>query len=41
VQRLQYLRDVLTRITETTKWQVAELTQEKWADKKLSLKNAA
>jgi hypothetical protein len=32
---------VLTRITETTNWQVAELTPGKWADKKLSLKNAA
>ena len=26
------------RITETTIWQVAELTPEKWAKKKLSLK---
>jgi hypothetical protein len=34
-------RDVLTRITESTNWQVAELTPEKWAEKKLSLKNAA
>ena len=37
----EYLRDVLTRITETTSWQVAELTPEKWAEKKLSLKKAA
>jgi hypothetical protein len=32
---------VLTRITESTNWQVAELTPEKWADKKLLLKKAA
>ena len=37
----EYLRDVLTRITETTNWQVAELTPEKWAEKKLSLKKVA
>jgi len=37
----EYLRDVLTRITETTSWQVADLTPGKWADKKLSLKKAA
>jgi transposase len=37
----EYLRDVLTRITETSSWQVADLTPEKWADKKLSLKKAA
>jgi transposase len=37
----EYLRDVLTRITESTSWQVAELTPEKWADKKLLLKKAA
>jgi hypothetical protein len=37
----EYLRDVLTRITETTSWQVAELTPGKWADMKLSLKKAA
>jgi hypothetical protein len=36
-----YLRDVLTRITESTSWQIAELTPEKWADKKPSLKKAA
>jgi hypothetical protein len=36
----EYLRDVLTRITESTSRQVAELTPEKWADKKLSLKKA-
>lgn len=27
----EYLRDVLTRITETTSWQVADLTPGKWA----------
>jgi len=27
----EYLRDVLTRNTETTSWQVAELTPGKWA----------
>lgn len=37
----EYLRDVLTRITESTNWQVAELTPEKWAEKKLSLKKVA
>jgi hypothetical protein len=37
----EYLREVLTRITETTSRQVADLTPEKWADKKLSLKKAA
>ncbi len=37
----EYLRDMLTRITETTNWQVADLTPGKWADKKLSLKKAA
>jgi hypothetical protein len=37
----EYLRDVLTRITESTSWQVADLTPKKWADKKLSLKKAA
>jgi hypothetical protein len=37
----EYLRDVLTRITETSNWNVADLTPEKWADKKLSLKKAA
>ena len=37
----EYLRDVLTRITESTSWQVAELTPGKWADKTLSLKKAA
>ena len=37
----EYLREVLTRITETTSWQVAELTPEKWTHKKLSLKKAA
>jgi len=37
----EYLHDVLTRITESTNWQVAELTPEKWAEKKLSLKKVA
>ena len=37
----EYLRNVLTRITESTNWQVAELTPEKWADKQLSLKKVA
>jgi len=37
----EYLRDVLTRITESTNWQVAELTPGKWVDKKPSLKKAA
>jgi transposase len=37
----EYLRDVLTCITETTNWQVADLTPGKWADKKLLLKKAA
>lgn len=37
----EYLRDLLTRITETTNWQVADLTPENWAKKKLSLKKAA
>ena len=35
------LRDLLTRITESTNWQVADLTPEKWAEKKLSLKKVA
>jgi hypothetical protein len=37
----EYLRDVLTRITVTTSWQVAELTPENWAKTKAALKNAA
>ncbi len=37
----EYLGDVLTRITESTNWQVAELSPEKWAEKKLSLKKVA
>ena len=35
------MRNVLARKTETTNLQVAELTPEEWADKKLSLKKAA
>jgi hypothetical protein len=34
----EYLRDVLTRITESTNWQVAELTPENWAKTKAALK---
>jgi hypothetical protein len=37
----EYLRDVLTRITETTNWQVAELTPENWAKTKAALKKTA
>jgi transposase len=37
----EYLRDVLTRITESTNWQVAELTPENWAKTKAALKKAA
>jgi hypothetical protein len=37
----EYLRDVLTRITESTNWQVGELTPEKWAKTKSALKKAA
>ena len=37
----EYLRDVLTRITESTNWQVGELTPEKWAKTKAALKKAA
>ena len=37
----EYLRDVLTRITETTNWQVCDLTPENWAKTKAALKKAA
>ena len=36
-----YLRDVLTRITESTNWNVADLTPQKWAKNKIPLKKAA
>ena len=36
-----YLRDVLTRITESTNWNVANLTPQNWAKNKISLKKAA
>ncbi len=31
INPLEYLRDVLTQLPETTNWEVAELTPEKWA----------
>ena len=37
----EYLRDVLTRITESTNWNVADLTPQKWAKNKIPLKKAA
>jgi hypothetical protein len=37
----QYLRDMLTRITESRSWQAAELTPHKWAEKKIVLKKVA
>ena len=40
IEPREYMRDVLTRIIETSSWQVADLTPEKWVDKKLSLKKA-
>jgi hypothetical protein len=37
----EYLCDVLTRITKTTSWQVADLTPKKWAEKKSGLRKTA
>ena len=37
----EYLRDVPTRITETTNWQVVGLTPGKWAEKALAEKGGA
>ena len=37
----EYLRDVLSRITESTNWNVADLTPQKWAKNKIPLKKAA